>query len=79
MNLEVTNKNLYLFLPGKISRVAQMYADEQKMPLQKALCLFYRSDTYKSLEDESTKLWHYGPVALYEEFSDEMKRCDKKE
>jgi hypothetical protein len=23
---------------------------------------------YRELEDESTKLWHLGPVALYEEF-----------
>ena len=74
MNLEITNQNLYLLLPGKVSRVAQMYADDEKIPLQEALCRFYCSDTYKSLADETTKFWHYGPVALYEEFSDEMKR-----
>ncbi len=24
--------------------------------------------TYRLLEDEETKLWHYGPVALYQIF-----------
>ena len=28
MNLEVTDKNLYLLLPGKVSRVVQIYAHE---------------------------------------------------
>ena len=49
MNLEITNKNLYLLLPGKVSRVAQMYADDQKIPLTEALYRFYSSDTYKKL------------------------------
>ena len=35
---------------------------------------FYCSDTYKRLSDETTKLWHYGPVALYQEFTDELKQ-----
>ena len=64
MNLEITDKNLYLLLPGKVSRVAQMYADDRKMPLTEALCRFYGSDTYKRLAEETTKFWHLGPVAL---------------
>lgn len=74
MNLEVTDRNLYLLLPGKVSRVAQIYAHEHHVPLVDALRLFYYSDTYRNLSDETTKLWHYGPVMLYEEFSDEIKR-----
>ena len=57
MNLDITNKNLYLLLPGKVS-----------------MRRFYHSDTYKRLADETTKLWHYGPVALYQEFTDELKQ-----
>ena len=41
--------------------------DERIAPLD-ALTEFYASDTYRRLEEESTKLWHYGPVALYEEY-----------
>ena len=60
MNLEIINKNLYLLLPGKVSRVAQMYADDQKIPLTEAL-------------------YRFGPVALYEEFSDELNRKGRKQ
>ena len=50
MNLEITNKNLYLLLPGKVSRVAQMYADDQKIPLTEALYRFYA--LYEEFSDE---------------------------
>lgn len=30
--------------------------------------LYHQSSTYRQLEDEETKLWHYGPVALYQMF-----------
>lgn len=73
MNLEITDKNLYLLLPGKISRLAQIYAHEHHITLIEALRRFYRSETYKKLADENTKLWHYGPVALYQEFTAELK------
>ena len=36
-----------------------------------ALRAFYSSKMYHELEDESTKLWHLGPVALYEDFEKE--------
>jgi len=29
----------------------------------------YSSDTYRQLEDESTKMWHLGPVALYQDMT----------
>ena len=64
MNLDITNKNLYLLLPSKVSRVAQIYAHEHHVTLIEAMRRFYHSDTYKRLADETTKLWHYGPVAL---------------
>lgn len=74
MNLEITDKNLYLLLPGKVSRLAQLYAQEHYVPIVKVLRQFYHSDTYKALADEKTKLWHCGPVDLYKQFSDELKR-----
>lgn len=68
MNREITDKNLYLLLPGKVSRFAGIYADKRGGSIVDALRAFYRSDTYKALEKEETKYWHYGPVALYEDF-----------
>lgn len=67
-NRNITQKNLYLILPGKVSKVAVMYANEFGLSIVDALTAIYSSEFYRRLEDESSKLWHYGPVALYEEF-----------
>lgn len=65
---EITQKNLYLILPGKVSKMAIMYATDFEVSIVEALKKIYESATYKELEDESSKLWHYGPVALYQAF-----------
>lgn len=78
MNLEITQENLYLILPGKVSRVAQIYAHEHHVTIIEAMRRFYRSETYKLLANESTKYWHYGPVALYQEFADELEQKESK-
>lgn len=72
MNLEITQENLYLILPCKVSRVTQIYAHEHHVTIIETMRRFYRSETYKLLADESTKYWHYGPVALYQEWMEEM-------
>lgn len=65
---KITSQNLYLLLPGKVSRMAVMYAFDFGLSITEALNRIYRSETYRQLEDEETKLWHYGPVALYQMF-----------
>lgn len=65
---EITQQNLYLLLPGKVSKMAEMYAEDLNVPITDALQQIYQSETYKELEQEQTKLWHYGPVALYQIF-----------
>ena len=37
-----------------------------------AMKLLYASDVYSRLEQESTKTWHLGPVALYQDFKSEI-------
>ena len=66
MNLDVTQKNLYLILPSKISRMAGLLSEDKGISLSEAIKAVYASDIYPRLETESTKLWHLGPVALYE-------------
>ena len=66
MNIDITNQNLYLLLPSKAMHVARIYQEQHGGGALDALRLFYRSEVYKQLEREETKLWHYGPVALYE-------------
>lgn len=73
MNREITDKNLYLLLPSKVSLFAGIYKDEQGGSILEAIRKFYRSETYRLLEKESTKYWHYGPIALYENFIEEQK------
>ena len=67
MNLNVTQDNLYLFLPSKISWMAEMLAEDKKICIAEAVKKIYASEIYRKLETEETKLWHLGPVALYEE------------
>ncbi len=65
---KITSENLYLLLPGKVSKMAVMYASDFGLSITEALDRIYQSKTYRQLEDEETKLWHYGPVALYQLF-----------
>lgn len=68
---KITSKNLYLLLPGKVSKMAVMYASDFGLPIVEALNRIYQSETYRQLEDEESKLWHLGPVALYQMFLEE--------
>ena len=67
MNLEISQKNLYLLLPSKVAWMAEWLSEDKNITIVEAIKLIYSSDTYKRLEDESTKMWHLGPVALYED------------
>ena len=66
MNLTVTQDNLYLFLPSKTSRMVDFLSEDKNINIVDAFEEIYNSDTYSRLENEETKLWHLGPVALYE-------------
>ena len=67
MNLDITQDNLYLILPSKVSRMAEMLADDNDISIIDAVKQVYASEVYQRLEQESTKQWHIGPVALYQE------------
>ncbi len=66
MQLEVTQQNLYLFLPGKIANVSAIIADKEHCTMLEAMQRFYASPVYQDLQQEDSKLWHLGAVALYE-------------
>lgn len=67
MNLDITQGNLYLILPSKVSRMAEMLAADSGKNIVQAVKEIYASNVYKRLEQENTKQWHLGPVALYQE------------
>lgn len=62
----ITEDNLYLILPGKVTQMALLYAKKFNVKIIDAIRAIYKSNTYKDLEREETKLWHLGPVALME-------------
>ena len=62
MRAEITQQILYLILAGKVAAVATFIAEDEQISPLDALTKFYASSTYKCLEQESTKLWHYGPI-----------------
>lgn len=68
MNLTITQKNVHLLLPSKLSWMANMLAEDKGISIVEAMKMLYSSEVYARLEEESTKAWHLGPVALYEEF-----------
>ena len=71
MNLTITQDNLYLLLPSKMAWLASMLSEDKGISMVDAIKRLYSSEMYKKLQDESTKYWHLGPVALYEEFLEE--------
>ena len=64
--IEVTQQNLYLLLPFKVSWVADMLSEDKHISTIEAIRRVYSSAMYKELEQESTKRWHEGPVSLYQ-------------
>ena len=70
--MSITQQNLYLLLPSKMSWLATMLTEDRGISIVEAMTILYSSSFYARLADESTKLWHLGPVALYEEFQESI-------
>lgn len=66
----ITPEQLYLILPYKISQLSMLIANKLGMSILDAIRAIYRSNTYRDLSREETKLWHLGPVALFEYFQE---------
>ena len=62
----ITADTLYLILPGKVSQLSLLIAKKLGMPILDAIRAVYKSNTYRQLSREETKLWPLGPVALFE-------------
>lgn len=71
MNLTVTQQNVHLLIPSKLSWLANILAEDKGVSIVEAIKILYSSELYEKLEKESTKKWHLGPVALYQDFQAE--------
>jgi len=49
-----------------VPMVIQVIIEHKKISPIEAVKLLYRSELYRKLEMENTKLWHLSPLALYE-------------
>lgn len=72
MSTQITQKNLYLLLPIKVSWLATWLSEDKNISLTDAINRIYHSNLYKKLSTESTKYWHLGPVDLYNELKAEL-------
>ena len=70
---EITQSNLYLLLPSKVSCIAHIMQEYDHKTLNEAFKTIYASKTYKQLEPEDTKCWHLGPADLYRDIMEEQK------
>lgn len=64
---EITQSNLYLLLPSKVAWMAEWLSEDKNVSIVEAIKMIYSSDMFRRLEDESTKMWHLGSAALYQE------------
>ena len=69
---QITQANLHFLLPSKVSLLAEMLTEDTGMGIVEAIRYIYKSKMYRRLEIEDTKLWHAGPVALYEELKENV-------
>lgn len=67
MKLQISQHNLHLLLPGKITTLAQFYAEDHGCTMLEALRHIYASPLYKNIANESSKLWQLGATDLYKE------------
>ena len=69
---DVNQNNLYLLIPSKVCWLVDMLVENKGLSIVDAIKTIYSSNLYKKLQDETTKMWHLGPVALYEELVKEI-------
>ena len=72
IDLAFEEKICYLLIPSKICWLVDMLVEDKNLSIVDAIKTVYTSDLYRKLQDESTKFWHLGPVALYEELLREI-------
>ncbi|MDO4291723.1 MAG: hypothetical protein Q4C65_00680 [Eubacteriales bacterium] len=68
MNKDQFSAMLAVLVPPIIKKIVE----NSNVDDDKAISRFYQSKLYKELSDESSKLWHYGPMTLYTMYQDEL-------
>ncbi len=69
MNIEKFSAMLILLVPAVVELIIKQYGISETEATEH----FYNSRVYELLEDESTKLWHFSPLTLFQMFDEEQK------
>lgn len=69
---EITQENVHIFIPLKVSKICSELCRMKHISAIEAVRLFYASQTSAMLADESTKMWCEGWVSIYEALMDEL-------
>jgi len=68
----MTPEKLSALLAIMIPSIIQLIMDNRKLNNIDAANLFYNSEIYAMLENETSKLWHLSPLTLYELLDEEL-------
>ena len=55
-----------------VPEITSLITKNSNITETQAISLFYRSNLYRELADENSKLWHYSPLTLYTMLQDEL-------
>jgi hypothetical protein len=69
----MTSEKLSALLSILNPSIVQLIIENRKTTNIDAVNLFYNSELYEMLENESSKLWHLSPLTLYELLEEELK------
>ncbi len=69
---EITQKNVHIFIPYKVSKICAEICKKEHVSALQAIVRFYKSKVARLLGEEDTKLWQLGWVALYEMYEEEQ-------
>lgn len=68
MNEDQFSAMLAIIVPAVVEQVVK----NSNVSERTAIAGFYRSELYRELSDEQSKLWHYSPLTLYTMYQDEL-------
>ena len=66
--MQVTQENLCNLIPPKAAKITTILRNSRCMAVKQALLAFYKSQAYRLLENEETKLWYASPAQIYAEY-----------
>lgn len=69
---EITQKNVHIFIPYKVSKICDYICRKEHLLPVQAVAKFYKTKTARLLGQEESKLWNLGWVALYEMYAEEQ-------